>query len=127
MSLHKPSSLRRLPATAVLAAMAIAGCGATPPQAPLAFAQKLDRATSGISTACGEAYQVTAFSGDHAQDLATLRATAKSSATKLATVYARNPDWIYQGQTVSEIVHDGVSDLRQCGLGEAAAPLLERR
>ncbi len=123
-------SLQKIPrfwSALAIAAATVAGCGATPPQAPLPFAKKLDRATSGISTACGEAYQVAAFSGDHEQDLATLRATARSSAAKLAGVYAHNPDWIYQGQTVSEIVHDSISDLRGCGLGEAAAPLLERR
>lgn len=45
-------SVRRAPAAALLA-LALAGCGATPSQAPLPQAKKLDGATSGISTACG--------------------------------------------------------------------------
>jgi hypothetical protein len=112
----------RLLLTALLAAV-VAGCGATPPQAPLPFAKKLDSATSGIATACGEAYQVTAFPGDHARDIATLEATAASSARKLALVDARNPHWIYQGQTVAEIADESVSYLESCGLGKAAAVL----
>ncbi|MFZ0091905.1 MAG: hypothetical protein WAL63_20550 [Solirubrobacteraceae bacterium] len=109
-----------------LAAAALAACGATPPQAPLPMAQRLDRATSGISTACGESYQVTAFAGDHARDLAVLRATATASAAKLASVDARNPAWIYQGQTVSEIVANSIAALKSCGLSAAAAPLRAR-
>ena len=35
-----------------------AGCGPTPPQAPLAQAKKLDAATSDIATECGLTYQV---------------------------------------------------------------------
>ncbi len=104
-------------------ALAIAGCGATPPQAPFRDAQKLDSATSGIATACGETYQVTAFPGDHRRDLETLEATATTAAKKLAGVYKRNPAWIYQGDTIAEIVTDGVSMLRECGLHGAAAAL----
>jgi hypothetical protein len=106
-------------------ALALSGsaCGATPPQAPLHEAQKLDRSTSGISTACGETSQVTAFGGDHDRDLATLEATATSSARKLASVYRRNPAWIYQGETVAAIVNDAVSMLGDCGLPRAKATL----
>lgn len=112
------SSAARL--LAVLAgAGALAACGATPPQAPLEEAARLDSATSGISTACGLAYQVTAFPGDHKANLETLEATASSSATKLASVYAKNPAWIYQGETVEEIVRDTLSMLSTCGLTQA--------
>lgn len=104
-------------------ALAIAGCGPTPPQAPFHEAQKLDSATSGIATACGESYQVTAFAGDHRRDLKTLEATATTAANKLAGVYLRNPAWIYQGDTIEEIVHDGISMLRECGLHRAATAL----
>jgi hypothetical protein len=119
---------RRLRIAGALAAgaMTIAACGATPPQAPPAAARQLDRATSGISTACGEAFQVTAFAGDHAADLATLEATAAAAAGKLARVDARNPAWIYQGQTVSEIVHDSIGDLRSCHLTRSAMALVRR-
>ncbi len=102
---------------------ALAACGPTPPQAPLPFAKRLDSATSGISTACAEAYQVTAFPGNHARDIATLEATASSSARKLASVDARNPNWIYQGETVAEIVRQSVAYLEACGLADSAAVL----
>jgi hypothetical protein len=104
-------------------ALAVSACGPTPPQAPLPEAQKLDTSTSGISTACGETYQVIAFPGDHRRDLATLEATATSSARKLASVYRRNPAWIYQGETVAAIVKDAVSTLSDCGLRGAKGTL----
>jgi hypothetical protein len=106
-----------------LLALAVSACGATPPQAPLPQAKKLDSSTSGISTACGETYQVTAFPGNHRRDLATLDATATSSARKLASVYRRNPAWIYQGETVAAIVKDALSMLSDCGLPGAKATL----
>jgi hypothetical protein len=115
---------RRLAPLLTAAAIALAGCGATPPQAPLAEAMKLDATTSDISTACGLSYQVTAFPGDHRADLANLESIASSSARKLASVYARNPAWIYQGETVRQIVRDAVSMLDTCGLGQAARTLL---
>lgn len=108
--------------TPLAVAVAVSACGPTPPQAPFHEAQKLDNSTSGISTACGETYQVTAFAGDH-RDLAALEATATSGARKLASVYRRNPAWIYQGETVSAIVKDAVSALGDCGLPGAKATL----
>ena len=66
---------------------------------------------------------MTAFPGDHRADLATLEASATSSARKLAGVYHRNPAWIYQGETVGRIVRDGVAMLRACGLRGAANAL----
>jgi|HubBroStandDraft_6_1064221.scaffolds.fasta_scaffold821452_2 hypothetical protein len=110
-------------AVAVAVALAVAGCGATPPQAPFAQAKKLDSATGDISTDCGLSYQVTAFPGDHRADIANLDASAASSARKLASVYARNPAWIYQGDTVRQIVDDGFVMLRTCGLNGAARVL----
>jgi hypothetical protein len=110
-------------ATAALA-LAVTACGAQPPQAPLAYAKKLSAATSGISTACGYAYRVTAFDATDRARLATLEADASSSAHKLALVYRRNPNWIYQGSTVSKIVSDSVSMLGSCGLDRARARLL---
>lgn len=110
-------------ASLCLALLALAGCGASPPQAPLAEAKKLDNATGGISTACGEATQVTAFPGNHARDLETLEATAQTAALKLASVYRGNPSWVYQGETVGKIVTDSLSALHDCGLPRAAATL----
>lgn len=105
------------------AALALTACGALPPQAPLPYAKKLDSATSGISTACGLASQVTAFPGDHHANLVTLEVTASASARKLASVYRRNPSWVYQGETVGQIVSDGLSLLESCGLSRARATL----
>lgn len=105
------------------AALALAGCGPTPPQAPVPEAKKLDSATSDISTDCGLTYQVTAFAGEHRRELAHLEATASVSARKLATVYRRNPAWIYQGETVGKIVEDGIAMLDTCGLRHAAGVL----
>jgi hypothetical protein len=107
------------------AGSAVAACGATPPQAPLSQAKRLDSATSGISTACGESYQITAFAGDHRRDLDTLETTAASDARKLSSVYRRNPAWIYQGETVTKIVLDARSSLRGCGLPRAQTVLAE--
>ena len=116
------AALRRLIAAPAVA-LAVAACGATTTQAPLGQAKKLGVATGGISTACGLAYQVTAFPGNHKADLQTLEATATSSAQKLAKVYARNQEWIYQGETVHDIVRDSLSMLSGCGLTQAQSAL----
>jgi hypothetical protein len=105
------------------AAIALAGCGALPPQAPLPYAQKLDRATSGISTACGYAYRATAFPGNHARVIEKLEDAATSDVRKLVKVFKRNRKWVYQGFTVAEIASDGVSMLSSCGLHKAAHQL----
>jgi hypothetical protein len=119
--------LRLLASLVIVVAWCLAGCGPTPPQAPFDQAKELDRGTSGISTACGEAAQVTEFPGDHERDLQTLEATAASSARRLVSVYHRNPAWIYQGETVRAIVSDGLSMLRSCGLRSAADVLAAAR
>lgn len=124
MRLSSRSGLRALIAAgAVTLGAALAGCGALPPQAPLAYAQKLNSATSGISTACGFAYQTTAFPGDHARDLSKLEATATAAVRKLVVVFHRNREWVYQGDTVAEISSDAVSLLDSCGLHGAAHTL----
>jgi hypothetical protein len=114
---------RLLASLAVAVALGGAGCGSTPPQAPFAQAKKLDSATGDIATDCGLSYQVTAFPGNHRADIASLVASATSSARKLASVYARNPAWIYEGDTVRQIVDDGFVMLRTCGLNGAARVL----
>jgi hypothetical protein len=98
--------------------LSVSACGPTPPQAPLPYAQKLDAATGGISTACGEAAEVTAFPGPH-PDLATLEHNAALKVRKLVVVYRRNRRWIYQGETVSELVKGSDSMLATCGLHQA--------
>lgn len=107
---------------ALAALAALAGCGPTPPQAPKHEAQRIDHSTGVISSACGEASQVSAFGGD-AKDLDTLEANAASSALDLAAVYRRNPGWIYQSETVGKIVHDAISLLDSCGLHRAGHTL----
>jgi hypothetical protein len=113
----------RLAITVGAVAIAVAGCGATPPQAPLAQAKKLDAATSGIASACGLSYQTTALADGHQPDLSALESTAITEARKLASVYALNPDWIYQSETIRVIVHDSISALGDCRLTEAQATL----
>jgi hypothetical protein len=108
---------------AIAAAVLLAGCGPPPPQAPPSQAKKLDASTSDLSTECGLAYQVTAFPGDHRKDLANLETQAMASARSLASVYHRNPDWIYQGATVRQIVGDALSMLDACGLNQAERTL----
>jgi outer membrane lipoprotein-sorting protein len=103
----------------VLLTLVLVGCGSTPPQAPLPDAKKLDSSTSDISTACGEAAQVTEFEGQHSAHVAGIEGAAERSARKLASVYRRNPNWIYQGETVGEIVVDAKRMLGSCGLRPA--------
>lgn len=114
----------KLRPTAILAvALAVGACGPPPPEAPLRYAKKLDSATSGIATDCGEAYQVTAFPGDHRTDLITLEDNVSTSVRKLALVWRANPDWIYQGETVRQIVGASLQYLGSCGLERARAEL----
>jgi len=110
-------------APAITATLAIAACGPPPPQAPYLYAKQLDSATSGISTDCGLAYQVTAFPGEDRKDLIALEATASTSVRKLAKVWKRNPTWIYQGETVRQIVGASLQMLDSCGLRQAGAEL----
>ena len=103
---------------ALSVAVVLAGCG-PPPQAPFHEAKKLDASTGDISTLCGLASQITAFPGDHERELASLEAQAGASVRSLVSVYARNPNWIYQGETVRQIVVDAIEMLRSCGLTQA--------
>ena len=105
------------------AALALSACGPTPPQAPSAQAKKLDASTSDISTECGLSYQVTAFPGDHRKELANLEANALESVRSLASVYHGNPAWVYQGETVGQVVIDATTMLKACGLSHAASAL----
>lgn len=116
----KPTARARRLAAALALALVAAGCGAMPPQAPLRQAQKLNSATGGIAFACGQAFQLTEFGGEHGPGLAALDAKAAQSAHKLRRVAARNPSWIYQGETVAEIAAAGARKLRGCGLHGAA-------
>jgi hypothetical protein len=116
------SGLKRMLAVPALVLL-LAACGGMPSSVPLEQAKKLSVSTNGISTACGLAFQATAFPGADKKDLETLEATAASSARKLASVYARNQDWIYQGVTVRQIVGEALSMLDTCGLIKAQSVL----
>lgn len=115
-------ALKRLIAVPALA-VAVAACGATPSQAPRKEAARIGVATGAISTACGQAYQLTAFPGNHKKGLETLEAAAVFNAKKLASVYAHDKTRIYQGETVHEIVRDTLSMLNSCGLTKAQSVL----
>jgi hypothetical protein len=94
-----------------------------PPSAPLHEAARLGVATSDISTACGEMTQLQAFPPPPPHDVTTLEATAASAARKLAGVYRRNPNWLYEGASVHTIVRQAVAMLDGCGLANAARTL----
>ena len=118
------ATVRRVLGSVLLVA-ALVGCGATPPQPPLPQTKKLSASTGDISTECGLAYAIIEFPGPHRAELHKLEATATRSAHSLASVYAANPAWIYQGETVGQIVVDAVAMLRACSL-KPAANALER-
>jgi hypothetical protein len=103
----------------VLATLAIAGCGATPPQAPKPEADRLNTALSTVSSACAEAVEL-GGNGMPRSEAARLEHKALSAAPQLRDVYRRNPKWIYQGQTVAALVDLATSGLRHCGLSGAA-------
>jgi hypothetical protein len=116
------------PRAAILASSLVllcAGCGPPPPQAPTAQADRVASAITGIAEACGESYQSRALPGAHPKD-APLEAEAASRALELARVYLQNPGWIYQGETLQQVVALSVHYLRACDLGRAADLLVRR-
>jgi hypothetical protein len=114
---------RRAALATCLLTAALAGCGATPPQAPPRQAHTLGGTTGTISSACGVAYQIHAFGGGDRRSQAALEAAAEGAARRLLSVYRTNRGWIFQGETVAKIVSEGVSALRECGLPRAAQVL----
>jgi hypothetical protein len=104
----------------VVVAVAIAGCGAAPRQAPLPDARTLNSATGTIATTCGESYQVHEFDAADKRELRRLDSTAITAAGRLAVVFHRNAAWVFQGVTVAEIAADGESMLDACRLHRAA-------
>jgi hypothetical protein len=103
-------------------ALALAGCGPTPPQAPGPQAHALNESLSGISTACGHAAEVQAFTDD-AGAMAALERQAAKQVDVLAAVYHRNPAWIFQSKSVRDLVVMTNTYLDECGLHGAAARL----
>jgi hypothetical protein len=107
----------------VLAAAALAaGCGPTPPQAPGPEAHRLNKALSTFSSACGHATEIQEFTND-ARDMTITEHQAQAEIPHLARVYRQNPDWIFQGKTVSELVQMSIKFLDECGLHQSARRL----
>jgi hypothetical protein len=104
--------------------LGVAGCGGGGPHAPPRQSLELGHATGGISTACGRAYRVVEFPDHDRAKLDELASSAGKSARKLASVYRRNPAWVYQGETVNQLVEDSISYLRSCHLERPAALLI---
>jgi hypothetical protein len=108
---------------AALGGVVLTGCGPPPPQAPTPQANLLSDSLGMIAQDCGEAFQATGFTA-RPPDLAAIEADARGRARELAGVFRRNPAWIYQGDTVRQLVALSVDYLRECHLAGAAADLV---
>ena len=104
------------------ALVVLAGCGPTPPQAPGHQAYVLNNALSSISSACGHAAEIQAYSSDARAMTITDRQAGKG-VNVLAAVYHRNPRWVFQGKSVAQLVVMTNTYLDECGLHGAAARL----
>jgi hypothetical protein len=103
---------------ALLAAgLALGGCTQPGTQAPPLDAQRLDEATSAMTSACGEAQQTSGLSPQ--ASVASFDAAASAGARTLIGVWRKNRTWIYQGETVNGIVSDSILLLGDCGLSRA--------
>jgi hypothetical protein len=108
--------------TVAAAAATLAGCGATPPQAPGPQAHALNTSLSAISTACGHATEIQTFTDD-ARDMTITEHQAEKQVGVLAGVYKRNHGWIFQGKSTAELVVMTETFLDECGLHAAARRL----
>lgn len=108
--------------TAVTVALGAGGCGPTPPQAPGPQAHELNKSLSTFSTACGHATEIQEFSNS-AHDMTITEHQAQKQVPVLMAVYQQNPEWIFQGKSVSELVQTSSSFLDECGLHVAARHL----
>lgn len=107
---------------ALAALVLLAGCGPTPPQAPGPQAHRLNMALSTFSTACGHATEIGEFSKSE-HELAVTERQAQSRLPDLVRIYRQNPDWIFQGKTVAELVQMSTTFLDECGLHDTAKRL----
>jgi hypothetical protein len=113
------SRRRRLHALAAAgAALGLAACGALPPEAPIPTAGIISRSLTTIAASCGESYRAQEFAAH--PDLSELEATASRSARKLEAIRARHPQWVYQGETLTQIAGASVAYLNACSLPGAA-------
>jgi hypothetical protein len=113
---------RLITAAAGTLLLALAGCGATPPQAPGPEAYRLNNALSAISTACGDATEIQTFTND-ARDMTITEQQAEKQVPVLAQIYRRDRNWIFQGKSVGELVSMSSALLEECGLHVAARSL----
>jgi hypothetical protein len=100
---------------ALVVATLASGCGAKPPQAPPALANRVASALEGIAQACGESYQQTALPRFGPPSRGPEQAAAMR-VLELAHVVRVNREWIYQGETLGEVAHLASERLRECGL-----------
>jgi hypothetical protein len=107
----KPSRLAVLLMLAVLGT----GCGAQEPQPPAVQANRIASALTGITEACAEHQQELTLPRFGSPSRGPLEA-AHMRAVELARVFTENPDWVYQGQTLREVVAGTISYLRECHL-----------
>ena len=105
-----------------VALAALAGCGPTPPQAPGPEAHRLNKALSTFSSACGHAAEIQEFTND-ARAMTITEHQAQKQIGPLIDIYRRNPDWIFQGKSVAELVQMSSKFLDECGLHVAARRL----
>jgi hypothetical protein len=112
-----------LPAVGAVA-VAVSGCGATPPQVPRPEVSVLSHAISELGTHCGDAITATALAPNQPA-LRKLDALARVNANELVSVLRRNPAWIYESETVRHIAREEASDLDGCGLHRSASVLSE--
>lgn len=109
----------------VLMGLVAAGCSeAGTPYVSLHEAAKIGVATSRITTACGNAEQLTALGPSPKRHLERQESIAISGVRKLAGVYAHDHSHIYQGESVGGVVNDSLSLLKSCGLPSARRALL---
>ncbi len=115
----------RLALAGPLLAGLVLAAGCAQPGTPLATSEaaKVGVATSSLSTACGYAWELTAFGGRRPGGLAAQESTALAAAHKLAGVYASSPSDIYQGESVGSIVSDTITLLDECRLPGAQGVL----
>lgn len=114
-------------AALIAAAVAVlaAGCSQPGQQAPKPQAARLFHATGDISLACGYAEELTAFGGPHPPGLGTQETMAVFGAHMLLKVWSHSRTWVYQGETINQVVSDSISLLGTCGL-TSAQHFLER-
>ncbi len=103
-------------------ALLFSGCGAPPPQVPVGQAERVSAALTGIAEACGESYQQW-DPGSKRAPATTIEAAATMRARELAQVFTDDPEGIYQGQTLRQVLAQAITYLEECGLRRSATAL----